>query len=175
MHYGFRIIEDLCDGLSNWMDEKGFKTIAEVTGQSLDRVSEFKDFDLSFQAVARIDADKCIKCNLCYVACNDTAHQCIDLVSPEGALVQPLSYDVRSNGKQESIESRPQPEVREPDCVGCRLCYNVCPVDNCISMVEVPSGRHSVTWSEISRQQPAVTEDWETMKAYRERVGIHIH
>ncbi len=29
MHYGFRIIEDLCDGLSNWMDEKGFDTIAE--------------------------------------------------------------------------------------------------------------------------------------------------
>ena len=26
MHYGFRIIEDLCDGLSNWMDEKGFET-----------------------------------------------------------------------------------------------------------------------------------------------------
>ncbi len=24
MHYGFRIVEDLCDGLSNWMDEKGF-------------------------------------------------------------------------------------------------------------------------------------------------------
>jgi dihydropyrimidine dehydrogenase (NAD+) subunit PreA len=146
-----------------------------VTGRSLDRVSEFKDFDLSFRAVARIDVDKCIKCNLCYVACNDTAHQCIDLVSPEGTLVQPLSYDVRSNGKQESIESRPQPEVREPDCVGCRLCYNVCPVDNCISMIEVPSGRDSVTWSEISRQQPAVTEDWETMKIYREQVGIHIH
>jgi len=175
MHYGFRIIEDLCDGLSNWMDEKGFKTIADVTCRSLDRVSEFKDFDLSFRAVARIDSDKCIKCNLCYVACNDTAHQCIDLVSPQGALVQPMSYDVRSNGKQESIESRPQPEVREPDCVGCRLCYNVCPVDNCISMVEVPSGRDSVTWSEISRQQPEVTEDWETMKIYRERVGIHIH
>jgi dihydropyrimidine dehydrogenase (NAD+) subunit PreA len=42
-------------------------------------------------------------------------------------------------------------------------------------MVEVPSGRDSVTWSEISRQQPEVTEDWETMKIYRERVGIHIH
>jgi ferredoxin len=91
MHYGFRIIEDLCDGLSNWMDEKGFKTIADVSGHSLHRVSEFKNFDLSFRAVARIDADKCIKCNLCYVACNDTAHQCIDLVSPQGALVEPLS------------------------------------------------------------------------------------
>jgi dihydropyrimidine dehydrogenase (NAD+) subunit PreA len=175
MHYGFRIIEDLCDGLSHWMDEKGFKTIADVSGHSLHRVSEFKDFDLSYRAVARIDAEKCIKCNLCYVACNDTAHQCIDLVSAKGVLVQPFSYDVRSNGKQEAIETRPQPQVREEDCVGCRLCYNVCPVDDCIEMVELPSGRSEVTWNELSQNQTEVTEDWDTMKAYREKVGIHIH
>src|SRR6266566_823701 len=27
MHYGFRIVEDMADGLANWMDEKGFRTI----------------------------------------------------------------------------------------------------------------------------------------------------
>jgi dihydropyrimidine dehydrogenase (NAD+) subunit PreA len=175
MHYGFRIIEDLCDGLSNWMDEKGFKTIAEVSGHSLHRVSDFKNLDLSFRAVARIDAAKCIQCNLCYVACNDTAHQCIDLVSQEGRVVAPLAYDVRSNGKHEAIETRPQPRVREEDCVGCRLCYNVCPVDDCIAMVEVAPEGDSVTWKELSEQQTGVTEDWETMKAYRERQGIRIH
>jgi dihydropyrimidine dehydrogenase (NAD+) subunit PreA len=157
------------------MEEMGFETIADVTGKSLHRVAEFKNFDLSFRAVARIDASKCIKCNLCYVACNDTAHQCIDLVSPQGNLVEPLSYDVRSNGKHEAIETRPQPVVRDEDCVGCRLCYNVCPVDDCIEMVEVPSGRESVTWSQLSEQQPVITEDWEAMKKYREQVGIHIH
>jgi dihydropyrimidine dehydrogenase (NAD+) subunit PreA len=109
------------------------------------------------------------------VACNDTAHQCIDLVSAQGTLVQPYSYDVRSNGKHDAVETRPQPQVREEDCVGCRLCYNVCPVDNCIEMVELPSGRSEVTWSELSENQTEVTEDWETMKAYREKVGIHIH
>jgi dihydropyrimidine dehydrogenase (NAD+) subunit PreA len=175
MHYGYRIIEDLCDGLSNWMDEQGFETIAEVTGRSLHRVSEFKDFDLSFRAVARIDEDKCIRCNLCYVACNDTAHQCIDLVSPSGELVAPGAYDVRSNGKQDAVEMRSRPVVREEDCVGCRLCFNVCPVDNCIAMVELPPVREAVTWGELSREQPAVTEDWEAMKKYREQVGIDIH
>src|SRR6202045_3304922 len=65
MHYGYRIIEDLCDGLSSWMDDKKFATITDVVGKSLHRVSEFKDFDLSYRAVARIDSDKCIKCNLC--------------------------------------------------------------------------------------------------------------
>jgi len=175
MHYGYRIIEDLCDGLSNWMDEKGFGTIDDVGGRSLHRVSDFKDFDLSFRAVARIDEAKCIKCNLCYVACDDTAHQCIDLVSSDGSKVQPHAYDVRSNGWRAAVDTRPQPKIREDDCVGCRLCYNVCPVDDCIKMVELPSGRKPVTWSELTEKQPAVTEDWVAMKKYRETAGIKIH
>jgi dihydropyrimidine dehydrogenase (NAD+) subunit PreA len=175
MHYGFRIIEDLCDGLSNWMDEKGFKKISDVVGLSVHRVSDFKNFDLSFKAVARIDQQKCIRCNLCYVACNDTAHQCIDLVAKDGSIVPPGSYDVRSNGKEEAVHMRPSVLVREEDCVGCRLCFNVCPVDSCIAMVEEPSGRAPVTCDEITQKQPEVTEDWEKMKAYREKMGIHIH
>src|SRR5579862_1706673 len=102
MHYGFRIIEDLCDGLSNWMDAKGFAKISDFRGKSLTRVSDFQDLDLSFRAVARIDSSKCIKCNLCYVACNDAAHQCIDLIDAAGKMVEPYAYDVRSNGKQEA-------------------------------------------------------------------------
>jgi dihydropyrimidine dehydrogenase (NAD+) subunit PreA len=175
MHYGFRIIEDLCDGLSRWMDSKGFQTIGDVRGKSLHQVASFSDFDLSFQAVARIDTTKCIKCNLCYVACNDTAHQCIDLVAVNGDLVPPHAYPVYSNGKQEATSTRPQPLVREEDCVGCRLCYNICPVDDCIQMVEVPSGRTSVTWDQLSKSQPEVTENWEAMERYREDLGIHVH
>jgi dihydropyrimidine dehydrogenase (NAD+) subunit PreA len=175
MHYGYRIIEDLCDGLSNWMDSKGFGAIADVTGKSLHRISDFKDFNLSFRAVARIDSEKCIQCNLCYVACNDTAHQCIDLMDSEGRVVPPYSYAVSSNGRQEATQTRPSPRVREVDCVGCRLCYNVCPVDHCISMVEVPSGREPVTWDQIAKSRPEVTEDWEAMEKYRKEKDIHVH
>jgi dihydropyrimidine dehydrogenase (NAD+) subunit PreA len=150
MHYGFRIVEDLCDGLSNWMDSKGFTKISDLRGKSLSRISEFKDLDLSFRAVARIDERLCIRCNLCYVACNDTAHQCIDRVDL-------------------------QPRVREDDCVGCRLCYNVCPVENCIRMIELPSGREPVTWDQLSRLNADVTSDWEAMKRYRREKGIEIH
>lgn len=175
MHYGFRIIEDLCDGLSRWMDSKGFGTVAEVSGKSIPRISPFKHLDLGFRAVARINDERCIKCNLCYVACNDTAHQCIDLVGNNGAIVQPHSYSVRENGKAQAVESRPQPRVREDDCVGCRLCFNVCPVENCIEMVELPACRPATTWDELSKTQPAVTEDWDAMNQYREQQGIHIH
>jgi len=175
MHYGFRIIEDLCDGLSNWMDAKGFAKISEFRGKSLTRVSDFQDLDLSFRAVARIDTAKCIKCNLCYVACTDAAHQCIDLIDSAGNVAEPYSYDVRSNEKQEASGTRPQPRVREEDCVGCRLCYNVCPVDHCIEMVELPSGREPVTWEQLVASRREVTEDWEAMQKYREKMGIHIH
>ena len=175
MHYGFRIIEDLCDGLSNWMDEKGFATVSEVVGRSLHRVSDFKNLDLSFRAIARIDQQKCIRCDLCYVACNDTAHQCIDLIGKDGNVVQPQAYDIRSNGKEDAISTRPAVVVREEDCVGCRLCFNVCPVESCIEMVELPPERASVTWEQLTRKQPEVTEDWEQMEKYREEMGIDIH
>ena len=79
MHWGFRIVEDMIDGLSNWMDEKGFKSVHELVGKSVRRISSFGEFDLGFQTVANIDHTKCIQCNLCYIACNDSAHQCIDL------------------------------------------------------------------------------------------------
>jgi dihydropyrimidine dehydrogenase (NAD+) subunit PreA len=175
MHYGFRIIEDLCDGLSSWMDSHYFKTIPDLVGKSLMRISDFKDFDLSFRAVARIDTQKCIKCNLCYVACTDTAHQCIDLIAADGNIVRPYSYPVTSNGKQEAVSTRAQPRVREEDCVGCRLCYNVCPVEHCIEMVELPPEHESLTWDKLSKSQPEVTEDWEAMKQYREKMGIEVH
>src|ERR1700687_1119608 len=113
MHYGFRIIEDLCDGLSTWMDSKGFRPISDFREKTLPRISDFSYLDLSFRAVALIDSGKCIKCNLCYVACNDTAHQCIDLIDAAGALVQPHSYAASSNGKQEATGTRPNPRVRE--------------------------------------------------------------
>ena len=175
MHYGFRIIDDLCDGLSCWMDSKGYRTIDELVGRSLHRISDFKNFDLAFAAVARINEDKCIKCNLCYVACNDTAHQCIDLRLPNGSLTQPNAYDQTENGKIAAVDQRPQPVVREEDCVGCRLCHNICPVENCIEMVSMPPKRQSVTWAELSNDKREVTEDWDAMKEYRKQVGIDIH
>ena len=174
MHYGFRIVEDMIDGLNNWMDSKGFASIDAYRGHSLPRLTAFQELDLSFRAVARINPDKCIKCNLCYVACNDTAHQCIDLVSSNGVTVNP-GYDVRSNGKAEATECRPLPVVREEDCVGCRLCHNVCPVDACIEMVDLPSGRESVTWGHIAATRPDVTRNWDAMQKYRKEKGIEIH
>jgi dihydropyrimidine dehydrogenase (NAD+) subunit PreA len=39
------------------------------------------------------------------------------------------------------------PWVDEPECVGCNLCQLVCPVDGCISMVEIPTATRE-TWND---------------------------
>jgi dihydropyrimidine dehydrogenase (NAD+) subunit PreA len=159
MKWGFRIVDDMIEGLSNWMDSKGFRTIDDFVGKSLPRISSFGDFDLGFQSVARIDHDKCIHCNLCYIACNDAAHQCIDMKS------------MKWNG---DTTEKLYPVVREEDCVGCDLCSRVCPVDDCISMVEINTGRPHITWNELVKQKPEILE-WDKMEEYRKTANIHIH
>jgi dihydropyrimidine dehydrogenase (NAD+) subunit PreA len=165
MHYGFRIIEDLTDGLNNWLEEKGASSVSEIIGAASPRYSAFNNFDLSYKVIAEIDESKCINCNLCYISCDEGAHQSIDLMV-DGAKINPDIY---------SGSVKAEPVVNTERCVGCNLCSLVCPVDECITMVEVPSHRDSITWGEISAKMPEVTTDWEEMKRYREKVGIDIH
>src|SRR5271165_1074472 len=79
MHYGYRIVEDMTDGLSQWMDEKGLRTIDDFRGASLPKLTEWKRLDLNYKIVARINRQTCIGCDLCYIACWDGAHQCIHI------------------------------------------------------------------------------------------------
>jgi dihydropyrimidine dehydrogenase (NAD+) subunit PreA len=135
MHYGYRIVEDLIEGLSNYLDEKGFQSVRDIIGLSAPRVTDWGDLDLNYKTVARIDHAKCIQCNLCHIACEDGAHQCIPLTE---------------------INGRRLPVVDEAECVGCNLCYLVCPVPGCISMVRVDDGSHPLSWREMMmKRQPA--------------------
>ena len=153
MHYGFRVIDDLIEGLTNWMEEKNVRTLEEVRGKSLRCISDFGSLNLLYKAAARIDESKCIQCNLCHIACNDSAHQCIDLLP--------------HNGKT-------QPKVRESDCVGCRLCFIVCPVEKCISMVRLDDGSEEITWNELMKQMPQPLT-WEALRQFQQKHGIEIH
>ena len=135
MHHGFRIVGDMIDGLEEYMDSKGFVTLQDLAGRATHAVTNWENLNLNYQRVARIDYDKCIGCNICYVACEDGAHQCIDLLDPDGRGLGP--------GR---VPFKPIPQVREEDCVGCNLCSLVCPVDGCITMVEIENGDQPMTW-----------------------------
>ncbi len=155
MHYGYRIVEDMIDGLGRWMDEKGFRTLDDFRGRSLERVAGWGELDLNFKIIARIHPELCIGCQLCYIACWDGAHQCIHRdgrVTPEQALAESLARIARTPAASSVDTTRTPPEripwVDEQECVGCNLCWLVCPVDGCITMDRVDSGLPRETWEQ---------------------------
>ncbi len=124
MHYGFRMAEELTSGLSSWMEEKGFESIEDFRGRAVSNVTTWENLDLSYKIAASIDWKKCINCKLCYIACEDGAHQSINLVKRKGEMM---------------------PTIDQEKCVGCNLCSLVCPVEDCITMVELKPGTGD-TW-----------------------------
>ena len=116
MTYGFKIVQEMISGLSEWMDEKGYTAVAEVTGRAVPNVTDWQYLNLNYITKARIDQDLCIKCGRCYAACEDTSHQAIAM--KPGRVF----------------------EVLDEECVACNLCVNVCPVDDCITMERLAPG-----------------------------------
>jgi len=130
MHYGFKIVEDMIDGLSNWMDDKGYASPRDFVGKAVPNVTDWQYLNMNYKIIARIDQRSCIQCGLCHIACEDTAHQAIAALRVDGK----RRYD-----------------VIDAECVGCNLCYHVCPVPGCISMVEVDTGQAAVDWNHDPR------------------------
>ncbi len=137
MKHGFRIIEDLCEGMSNWMDEKGFSNIYDFIGKSVPTLTHWEDLDINYHHIANINQDKCIHCGLCYIACEDTSHQSIN-----------LAY-----GKPYNTYT-----IKEEECVGCNLCQLMCPVENCITMVEHRVAPEYVNWKDFQRLGMALND-----------------
>jgi dihydropyrimidine dehydrogenase (NAD+) subunit PreA len=122
---GYGIVEDMTDGLQQYMRAHGFERIDQMVGKAVPTYSEWGHLDMNYETVARIDADKCIGCQLCVAACHDGAHQCIH--PQEGTRV---------------------PHVDESECVGCNLCQIVCPVPGCIDMAQVENGHAPASWNQ---------------------------
>lgn len=116
MTYGFKIVEELISGLSQWMDEKGYKSTSEFIGLAAPNTVEWQNLNLDYVTKAQIDQDLCIKCGRCYAACEDTSHQAIAM-------------------SEDRVFT-----VKDDECVACNLCVNVCPVENCITMRELKPG-----------------------------------
>lgn len=131
MTHGFRIVEDMCEGMSNWMDEKGFKTLNDFIGKSVDTIVHWEDLDINYHHIAHINQDKCIHCGLCYIACEDTSHQSIN-----------LKYGDPYN----------KYTIKEEECVGCNLCQLICPVEDCITMEVSRKAPEYLNWIEFQKR-----------------------
>ncbi len=128
MHYGFGIVREMDTGLRRFMDERGYNTIYDFAGKALPNIMEWKELNLSYKVVASINPEKCIGCQLCYIACEDGAHQAISVSSDPANRI---------------------PDIIEENCVGCNLCSLVCPVEACITMEVQPPEAAPVTWEQL--------------------------
>jgi dihydropyrimidine dehydrogenase (NAD+) subunit PreA len=130
MHYGFKIVQDMADGLNHWMDSKGYAKLTDFMGKAIPNVKNWNELDLNFKTIAKINQDECINCGLCYIACEDTSHQAIS-----------------KNGRRY--------DVIDAECVGCNLCNLVCPAD-CITMVPQPQKGPYLPWTKHPNNPMAV-------------------
>ncbi|KAE9631500.1 NAD-dependent dihydropyrimidine dehydrogenase subunit PreA [Parasedimentitalea maritima] len=130
MTYGFKVVEEMISGLSQWMDEKGHASIADFMGQAVPNVTDWQYLNLNYVAKAVINQDDCISCGRCFAACEDTSHQAIAM-------------------SEDRVFT-----VKDDECVACNLCVSVCPVENCITMEQVAPGQLDERTGEI------VSEDY---------------
>lgn len=104
MQYGYRIIDDLIDGLKRYMQSKSYTSIYNFLGAANKNIVPADDLDRSFICFPKFDRAICVGCERCMVSCYDGGHQAIKMNSDKKPVL---------DGKK---------------CVGCHLCRLVCPV-----------------------------------------------
>jgi len=114
LRYGYRIVEDMIEGLTDFMIARNISNLDELVGLASRKLTDPSNFNTRYQVVSIIDESKCIGCGQCYLSCHDGANQAIIFDS----VLRKASVD-------------------EQRCVGCMLCSIVCPVINCITKKEV--------------------------------------
>jgi dihydropyrimidine dehydrogenase (NAD+) subunit PreA len=116
MTYGFKIVQEMISGLSQYLDDKGLASTSDLIGRAVPNVSDWQHLNLNYVTKARINQDLCISCGRCFAACEDTSHQAIAM-------------------SEDRVFT-----VKDDECVACNLCVNVCPVEDCITMERLDVG-----------------------------------
>jgi dihydropyrimidine dehydrogenase (NAD+) subunit PreA len=106
MQYGYRIIQDMIEGMKYYLYTHGYKNVSEIVGRALPQVVSPENLDRSSICYPKFDKSKCLGCGRCYLSCYDGGHQAL---------------------KQEAITGKPV--LIAEKCVGCHLCVTVCPVN----------------------------------------------
>jgi len=136
IHYGYRIVEDMIEGMTDYMASRGITSMADLIGKSLPHLKTTDHFDLQRQGVAQYDLEKCVGCGQCYIVCHDAGGQALEW----------------------EAEKR-RPKLDEDKCLSCMICSFICPVPELISFKEKPKGwarRHTPIKDAVFQKQVKV-------------------
>ena len=103
MEYGYRLIDDLCEGLASFIILKDIDNVKALVGAGLRMVVDTNKIERDTVVYPKFVREKCIGCERCYVSCRDGGHQAI------------------TPGKDR------KPILDPKKCVGCHLCVLICP------------------------------------------------
>ena len=104
MQYGYRIIDDLITGLSEYMKCKGIASLNSLVGGAAHSIVSHTGIERDTIVYPIFMEDKCYGCGRCYISCMDGGHQAI-------------AFDTEKR----------KPSLIASKCVGCHLCRLVCP------------------------------------------------
>lgn len=106
--YGLRMVENMCEGLSAYLDQKGYSRLEEMVGKSLEYVVDFSGLDRTNRQVCKIEEASCIRCGSCATACQDAGYGALSHMRGE------------------------YPRLDVDTCKGCGVCRSVCPKDSIV-------------------------------------------
>ena len=104
MQYGYRIIDDLIDGLSDYLSKNNIHHLEDIVGKGLEHILLSDDVDRDTIEYPKFNHSLCVGCGRCYLSCYDGGHQALTIA--EGKV-----------------------KMNPSGCVGCQLCVLVCPAD----------------------------------------------
>lgn len=115
MQYGYRVIDDMIEGLKYYLSSHGYTSVTGIIGKALPHTVPAEELERDSICYPKFDRKKCIGCGRCYLSCYDGGHQAL-----------------------EQEEETGKPRMYPKKCVGCHLCIAVCPVGAISAGTRVP-------------------------------------
>jgi len=112
IHYGYQIVEDMIEGLSDYMAERKITKVSDLIGKALPKLKTTDNFDLKRQGIAEYDLDKCIGCGQCFTVCRDAGGQS-DQVQGNAQGMEAPSHEAYGPQDADQGQTGPDGQVRK--------------------------------------------------------------